>query len=118
LGTFSFTKEERIRKHREFLELKQKGAVFKTRKLLFNYRKTDGLKRLGVIVTKKVGNAVYRGKVKRWLREVFRTNRNALNSNLDIIIIPRTSNLSYHQIESDFQYFTKWHNEKHIDMDS
>jgi len=108
---FSFTRLDRIRKSREYSLLKANGSVFKTRLLVFNYIASERSK-LGVIVTKKVGNSVFRNKVKRWIREVFRTEREKLNPSIDLVIIPRNSDLSYDAIKRDFVFFAGKYNGK------
>jgi len=110
---FTFKQQDKIRKNREYTEIKISGNVFRTRQLVFNYRKAVR-SRLGVIVTKKVGNAVVRNMVKRWIREIFRTEKHIFNTPLELIIIPRTSNLSYSEIKRDFLYFAGKYNEKVI----
>ena len=111
---FTFSKNDRIRKGGEYSYLKYNGKVFKTRKLIFNYTESEHA-RLGVIVTKKVGNAVFRNRVRRWCREVFRVKRSLLIKSIDLVIIPRCSDLSFDSIERDFLYFMRWYNEKITD---
>ncbi len=109
---FSFLKEERIRKGSEFKFLKANGRVFKTKNLLFNFMLSEQRTEIGFIVTKKVGNSVFRSKVKRWLREVFRNNKYEFKKPLKIVIIPRRSELSWDLIQRDFLFFARWFNEK------
>jgi ribonuclease P protein component len=45
--------------------------------------------RLGITVTKKVGGAVTRNRIKRIVREYFRTNRDSIQGTLDINIIAK-----------------------------
>jgi ribonuclease P protein component len=45
--------------------------------------------RLGITVTRKVGNAATRNKIKRLSREYFRLNRHNITGNWDIIIIAK-----------------------------
>ncbi|MGC9326812.1 MAG: ribonuclease P protein component [Candidatus Hinthialibacter sp.] len=42
--------------------------------------------RLGVIVSRAVGNAVVRNKIKRWLREIFRRSKSQLSRTVDLVI--------------------------------
>lgn len=50
-----------------------------------------GHRRLGVTVSSKVGNAVVRAQVKRWLREVFRKERSLLPGSTDVVLIARSA---------------------------
>lgn len=45
--------------------------------------------RLGLVVSRKCGNAVMRNRWKRILREAFRLLRSELPSGIDLVIIPR-----------------------------
>ncbi|TWT29654.1 ribonuclease P protein component [Blastopirellula retiformator] len=52
----------------------------------------DGLgSRIGLVVSKKVGNAVRRNRWKRRLREAFRVQQGRLPHNCDLIVIPRAA---------------------------
>ena len=65
--------------------------------------------RLGISVSKKVGNSVVRHRLTRQLREIFRLENsqyknNKLNMSYDIIIIVRVNAaaLTYHKLESAY----------------
>ena len=87
---YKFTKEERLRKTNEFRYVFENGKVFKDKNfvahLLLNNRQNS---RLGIVVKKKIGNAVKRNRTKRLFRDAFRTGKNNLTKDIDIIIIPR-----------------------------
>lgn len=47
--------------------------------------------RLGITVSRKVGNAVVRNRVKRRIREWFRADRSALGAGVDLVVIGRAA---------------------------
>jgi ribonuclease P protein component len=49
----------------------------------------SGLPRLGLVVARKVGNAVRRNRIKRLCRECFRTWPDLLPAGVDLIVIAR-----------------------------
>ncbi len=66
--------------------------------------------RLGVVASKRVGNSVARSRAKRRLRELFRTRRERISGEEDVILVARHSLLkaSWSQLEADFeQVFSK-----------
>jgi ribonuclease P protein component len=90
LKQFSFSKKDRILKRREFLQLKSCGKKIHDTNFLAiysggRYRKN----RIGITVTKKLGNAVKRNKMKRLIREHFRINRGQIAEFMDIHIIAK-----------------------------
>ncbi len=89
--------------------------MFRTKRLLFNFAPVAGRSRLGVIVTRQVGTSVRRNEVKRWLREAFRQHEEGFPSPLDLVIVPRASDLSYAAILQDLRFFQKWCHEKNRD---
>ena len=85
---FTFTKADRILKRREFIALSKSGRrVQNTEFIAYFSHAQYSRSRLGVTVTKKVGQAVERNRLKRLVREFFRLNRHCLSGNWDISII-------------------------------
>lgn len=72
------------------------GSVYNTRnsvanKYLVMYLRSNGLdyNRLGISVSKKVGNSVVRHRVTRLIREAYRLNRTNIDVGYDIVIVAR-----------------------------
>jgi len=67
--------------------------------------------RLGISVSKKVGNSVVRHRITRLIREVYRLNISHFKSGYDIVIIARASakDKSYKEIESALIHLAKLH---------
>lgn len=90
MSPFSFKKADRILKRREFLELSKFGRRIQNEHFIAYFSPGQyNRSRLGVTVTKKVGGAVTRNKLKRFVREFFRLNRYKLSGKWDINIIAK-----------------------------
>lgn len=79
----------------------RQGKVWATNLLVMKAMPNGlSLSRYGFSVTKKVGSAVQRNRVKRLLREIMRPQ--TLNPGWDIVFIvrPGAANTDYHQLES------------------
>jgi ribonuclease P protein component len=61
--------------------------------------------RLGITVTRKVGNAVARNRIKRLVREVFRQHRARLPPGLDIVWVAKqqAAGASFAEVLDDFE---------------
>src|SRR5688572_24130175 len=91
-GSLRFRKEEHLRRPADF------ESVFAHRcsasnGLLLVYGRPNGLPyaRLGLSVSRKVGSAVRRNRLRRLYREAFRLSRCELPTGLDLVLIPRGS---------------------------
>jgi len=86
---FSFKKIERLAKRPEFEKVMDKGVKKRVGRLciIFSLPNELGRKRLGIIASKKIGNAVARNRAKRIFREIFRQIKHRIEPTLDIVII-------------------------------
>ena len=89
---YGYPKEERLLKRGDYLSLARDGETCHKRHFLCIYKKGAGARsRLGITVSKKVGTAVKRNRLKRLCREFFRHNKRRLENAWDINIIARHS---------------------------
>lgn len=92
-----FTKADRLLKRPDFLGLTAKGRQQQNKHFIavFASGKTERT-RFGITVSRKVGNAVVRNRIKRFTREYFRLNRYKNTGTWDINIIAKkeAANLS------------------------
>ena len=88
----SFPRSSRIRKRLEF-EAAQTGGRRATTAhfvfLLYARTETDSPARLGIVASRKIGNAVVRNRAKRLVREAFRASRDLFSAGTDVVVIVR-----------------------------
>ena len=103
---------ESLKKNRQFQFVYRNGKSY-ANKYLVMYVKENGLgkNRIGISVSKKVGNSVVRHRVTRLVRESYRLHENIFNSGLDIVIVGRQSaaSVGYYEIESALLHLAKRH---------
>jgi ribonuclease P protein component len=87
-----FPKSLRLRRRAEFVRVQDKGAKVAVEPLLaLALANGTGVTRVGLTVSSKVGNAVVRARIRRYLREIFRKRRAKLPQGLDLVLIARSS---------------------------
>lgn len=93
----------RIKDNKEFQYVFQRGKSFANRQLVIYYIKkpTQDHFRIGLSVGKKIGNAVTRNRIKRYLRKSFQELEKKVIHTHDIVIIARqpTKEMDYHQVK-------------------
>lgn len=104
---------EGLRKNHEFQEV-YKNGVSRANKYLVMYvsENHQDINRLGISVSKKVGNSVVRHRVKRLVKESYRLHEDIFNSGLNIVITARASaaSIPYSKMESAVLHLGKLHN--------
>ncbi|WP_077215230.1 ribonuclease P protein component [Bacillus dakarensis] len=104
-------KEYRVKKNKEFQEAFKKGKSFANRQFVVYSLKKPGQEhfRIGLSVSKKLGNAVTRNQIKRYIRQVFLELEEELSNEYDYIIIARkpASEMNFFEIKSSLVHVLK-----------
>ena len=97
----------RLQKNRAFQYVYRKGHSVACRNLVLLAAPGRGLK-VGFSVSKKVGNAVTRNKVKRRLRECFRPHLGDVKNGLYVIVArPCAAEAAFRTLQKDVAYLLK-----------
>ncbi len=109
-GQMIFT--EALKKNSDYSKVYKEGRS-KANRYLVVYVLGNGTdkNRLGVSISKKVGNSVYRHYFKRCVKESYRLHENMFNSGLDIVVLARSSakGIKYRDIESSLLHLMRIH---------
>ena len=86
------SRRQRLTRTSQFAEAYSQGKKwFGSYMVLWLREGEDASLRLGVVASRKVGNAVRRAKAKRLLREAYRRNRHRFCGNQDVVLVARRS---------------------------
>ena len=94
---------ESLKKNMEFQNVYANGKSFANKYLVMYVLENNLNKnRIGISVSKKVGNSVIRHRITRLIRESYRLQEDVFNSSLDIVVIARSTarEVGYKEIES------------------
>jgi ribonuclease P protein component len=92
MSEYGYPKKERLLKRSDYLLLSRTGETCHKKHFLCIYKKgCANCSRMGITVSKKVGPAVTRNRIKRLCREFFRQNKSKLGGAWDINIIAKRS---------------------------
>ena len=104
---------ESLKKNKDFYKVYNNGKSFANRYLvMYVLENHTPNNRLGISVSKKVGNSVIRHHITRLIRESYRLQEDMVMSGLDIVVIARSNakNASYHEIASALVHLGGLHN--------
>ena len=103
---------ESLKNNQQFRFVYKNGRSY-ANKYFIMYVKENGLdkNRIGISVSKKVGNSVVRHRITRLVRESYRLHESVFNSGLDMVVIARKSakDKNCQDIESALLHLGKLH---------
>ncbi|MCA1032307.1 ribonuclease P protein component [Bacillus timonensis] len=104
-------KEFRIKKNSDFQAVFQKGVSTANRQFVVYVleKKEHDFFRIGLSVSKKIGNAVTRNRIKRLIRTFFNENKDRITGEKDYVIIARkpAAEMDYHEVNSSLEHVLK-----------
>jgi ribonuclease P protein component len=107
-GVLLLQQEYRLKRRNDFRRVFRAGESFANRQfVVYVFPRTEpGPTRIGISVSKKVGKAVVRNRIKRLIKEVTRHWIPVLKPQTDIVVIARVSakDLDYHQVKSSLRH--------------
>jgi len=87
-----FARQARLRKHADFDKVYRTGRrLFSAHMTVFFLRRDPGPARVGFTVTRAMGTAVERNRIRRRLREAVRLNLGTVGNAVDVVIHPKKS---------------------------
>ena len=96
-------KSRRLRRRREFVDAYETGTPYRNAgfHLFARRRPRSGNSRLGITVTRAVGNAVVRNRLRRWTRERFRLMGHRVRPDYDLVVNlhPRLATMSHGEFD-------------------
>ena len=101
---------ESIKNSRQFANVYKSGKSYANKYLVMYVIQNElTTNRIGISVSKKVGNSVIRHRVTRLIKESYRLNETMFNSGLDIVIVarPGSKDRSYSEISSALMHLAK-----------
>ena len=105
-------RSESLKKNQDFQKVYRNGTSKGNRYLVMYVLKNQYMKnRLGISVSKKVGNSVVRHRLTRLIRESYRLNEAEFENSLDIVVVarPQAKDRTYQEIESALMHLAGKH---------
>jgi ribonuclease P protein component len=108
---FSMKKEFRVKKNKEFQEAFQKGHSFANRQFVIYSvtKESQDYFRIGLSVSKKIGNAVKRNQIKRYIRQAISELSEQIVPGNDYVIIARkpTAEMDFFEVKKSLTHVLK-----------
>ena len=101
-----------LKNRKEFGHVYQCGKSFANKYLvMYVLENQSNVNRLGISVSKKVGNSVVRHRITRLVREAYRLHQKELKSGYDFVVVARVNvkDCNYWEVESAFLHLAKLH---------
>ena len=101
-----------LKKNQDFKIVYKKGISYANKYLVLYLLENNLVKnRVGVSISKKVGNSVVRHRITRLIKESYRLNEEKFHIGLDIVVIARAGakDRTYSEIESAFLHLGRIH---------
>lgn len=89
-----------LRSKKDIREIFENGTYKRLKIVTLVYMKTE-LQKAGFFVTKRHGNAVRRNKVKRWLREIYRTNKDKFSGYSIVFLVNKPIQFDFNDLSLD-----------------
>nr|WP_106782064.1 ribonuclease P protein component [Lysinibacillus timonensis] len=104
-------KRQRIKKNEDFQKVFKKGKSFANRQFVVYclQREAQNEFRIGLSVSKKIGKAVIRVQIKRYIRQAFLELKDQIRQDMDYVIIARhpAAVLDFHETKKSLEHVLK-----------
>ena len=103
---------ESLKKNYMFQSVYKNGKSYANKYfVMYVLKNEENGNRIGISVSKKVGNSVVRHRITRLVRESYRLHEKVFNSGLDIVVVvkPCAKECTYWEIESAMLHLAKLH---------
>ncbi len=109
-GEYSFPRELRLRKKKEFEEVFKKGKRISGEGMVCYWLSNEQMgHKLGIVVSRKVGRSVKRNRIKRYIREYYRLNRPRFCEKGALVVVtrPGLAEWSHQRIDAELENLLK-----------
>lgn len=87
LRAAAFPKHERITTKKEYQDIFERGARISGPFMKIHYTFGEKERKIGIIISRRIKGSIKRNRYKRILREAYRTNKEAIPSDMKIVVV-------------------------------